>query len=421
MTTISLFCQFVLQASTSIAGASAVLTVLWPEQDRQGEIPHATTGRTWLLRIGLYKLERPKPEGDWIWLADHVVQIGKEKCLIIVGLRRMDLPPRGECLALEHLEPIAILPVSESNQQIVHEQLERKAEELGPPVAVLTDEGSDLLGGVRRFCQSHPDVTQLSDVTHYGARLLKRRLEKDERWREFCSRAGQTKSQTGQTELAFLTPPAQRSKARFMNLGPLLSWAEKTLAVLDQQPASVLQHCTAERLEEKFGWLREYRQDLATWQEYEAISQAVFEVVREEGYGRGVSGLAAERSRGQVRSDAGEILQSELLTFVSRQSSGLPEGSRLPGSTEVLESSFGKFKSLEGNQQKGGFTSLVLSYVAMLGETTTELIEAAIESTPWKRVQGWCREHLGRTVQGKRVIAHQSVTAESAQQNPEEP
>jgi hypothetical protein len=404
-----------------MAGAAAVLSVLWPEREAQGEIPHPTTGRTWLLRVGLYKLERPKPPGDWIWLADHVIQIGTQKCLNIVGLRRSDLPPRGECLELKHLEPIAILPVSESNQQIVHEQLQRKAAELGAPLAILTDEGSDLLGGVRRFCQSHPETTRLSDITHYGARLLKRRLENNSRWKEFCSRVGQTKFQTGQTELAFLTPPAQRRKARFMNLGPLLSWAAKTLAVLDQQPEPVLHHCTAERLEEKFGWLREYRHDLATWQEYEAISQAVFKVVRGEGYGRGVSSLAAEQSRVHVRSEAGEILQSELVTFVAQQSSLVPEGSRLPGSTEVLESSFGKFKSLEGEQQKGGFTPLVLSYAALLGETTTELIACAIRATPWKQVQSWCRVHLGPTVQAKRLLAHRAASPKSAQQNPEEP
>jgi hypothetical protein len=220
---------------------------LWPELEAQGEIPHPTTGRAWLLRIGLYKLQRPMPPGDWIWLADHVIQLGTERCLIIVGLRQSDLPPPGECLELKHLEPIAILPVSQSNQQIVHEQLDRKAAELGAPVAVLTDEGSDLLGGVRRFCETHAETTQLSDVTHYGARLWKRRLENNDRWKEFCSRAAQTKSQTGQTELAFLTPPAQRSKARFMNLDPLLSWAAKTLAVWDQPPASELQFCTTDR------------------------------------------------------------------------------------------------------------------------------------------------------------------------------
>jgi len=404
-----------------MAGASAVLSVLWPELEADGEIPHPTTGRTWLLRVGLYKLERPKAKAnDWVWLADHIVQMGTEKCLNIVGVRLADLPPQGECLELKHLEPIAILPVSESNQQVVHEQLEKKAEELGTPAAILTDEGSDLLGGVKRFCQSHPETLRLSDVTHYGARLLKRRLAKNDRWKDFCSRAGQTKSQTGQTELAFLTPPAQRSKARFMNLGPLLSWAHKTLTVLDKQPEEVLQYGTSDRLEEKFGWLREYRQDLDTWQEYETITQATFDVVRREGYYRGVAALVADQSRGHVKSESGEELQSELITFVAEQSSVLAEGRRFPGSTEILESSFGKFKSVEGDQQKGGFTQLVLGYAALLGETTTDLIETAINQIPWKRVQAWWASHLKTTVQSQRMTAHRAACPTKAQQIPEE-
>lgn len=400
-------------------GSSAVLSVLWPELEAQGEIPHPTTGRTWILRLGLYKLQRPKVKADdWVWLADHVVQIGTEKCLNIVGVRLSDLPPRGECLELKHLEPIAILPVTTSNQQVVHDQLEKRAEELGAPAAILTDEGSDLLGGVRRFCEAHPETSSYSDITHYGARLLKRRLEKNECWNDFCSRAAQTKSQTGQTELAFLTPPPQRSKARFMNLGSLLGWAQKTLAVLDQQPAEVLQFCTSERLDEKFGWLREYEADLKTWFEYETILQAAFAVVRTEGYYRGVSGVVSDQTRPHVQSEAGEILQSELLAFVAQQSSQVASGARVPGSTEVLESSFGRWKSLEGDHQKGGFTSLILGYAALLGETTPKLIERALACTPWKHVRTWCAMHLGPTLQSKRKATHRSVTP--AQQNPEE-
>lgn len=404
-----------------MASARVVLSVLWPQREADGEIPHSTTGRTWILRVGLYKLERPKePADDWIWLADHVIQIGTEKCLNIVGVRRGNLPPAGACLELKHLEPIAILPVSESNQRIVQEQLERKAEELGAPAAILTDEGSDLLGGVQRFCQSHPETTRLSDITHYGARLLKRRLEKNDRWKDFCRRVGQTKFQTGQTELAFLTPPTQRSKARFMNLGPLLSWAGTTLAVLDERPGAVLQHATGERLEEKFGWLRAFRQDLDTWREWQTITQAAIDVVRREGYGRGVATSVADQSRLLVTSEPGATLQSELVAFVAAQSSKVGEGSRLPGSTEILESSFGKLKSMEGDQQKGGFTQLILAYAALLGETTTELIETAIISTPWKRVKAWCHAHLGTTVQAKRMIAHRAVQPTTAQQKPEE-
>jgi hypothetical protein len=157
------------------------------------------------------------------------------------------------------------------------------------------------------------------------------------------------------------------------------------------------------------------------WLEYESISQATFDVVRREGYFRGVASLVANASGECVKSEAGAELQEELIAFVAKQSSQVVEGTRLPGSTEILESSFGKLKSLEGDHQKGGFTQLILSYAALLGETTTELIETAINQTPLKRVKAWCAAHLGATVQSQRVIAHQSVAPPTAQQNPEEP
>ena len=116
-------------------------------------------------------------------------------------------------------------------------------------------------------------------------------------------------------------------------LRPLLSWAQKTLAVLEKQPEAVLQHCTSERLEEKFGWLREYGQDLDTWLEYETISQATFDVVRREGYFRGATALVADHSRPHVKSESGQELQAELVAFVATQSSVVAEGTRLPGST----------------------------------------------------------------------------------------
>lgn len=57
-------------------------------------IPEHTTGRTWLLRIALYQLRRPKERAtDWIWIVDHTVQTGPEKCLAILGVRVRDLPP----------------------------------------------------------------------------------------------------------------------------------------------------------------------------------------------------------------------------------------------------------------------------------------------------------------------------------------
>ena len=39
------------------------------------------------------------------------MQIGVEKCLVVLGIRQCDWPPAGTCLALEHLEPLLIEPM----------------------------------------------------------------------------------------------------------------------------------------------------------------------------------------------------------------------------------------------------------------------------------------------------------------------
>merc|ERR1711964_55478 len=105
-----------------------------------------------------------------------------------------------------------------------------------------------------------------------AARLLKKRLEKNECWNAFIKQATQTKFETNQTELAFLVPPRLRSKARYMNLQSMLRWAEKVLAVLDDPSVVAPSLCSVDRLNTKFGWLREYRKDLEVWSSWLALT-----------------------------------------------------------------------------------------------------------------------------------------------------
>ena len=96
LATIAYFCGAVLQCCSSLAAASKTLALFFPEQARQGFIPHATTGRMWLLRLGYFKLHAPLEQADdWVLLADHAVEIGKHRFLGIVGIRLARLPPPG--------------------------------------------------------------------------------------------------------------------------------------------------------------------------------------------------------------------------------------------------------------------------------------------------------------------------------------
>jgi hypothetical protein len=404
-----LFLRLVL-AGVSLRGTPRVLTILAEALGWSIDIPHWTTGRLWLLRLGHAMLTAPKEQGtDWAWLIDHSVQIGQDKCLAIVGLRLRNLPSSGQCLSHTDLQLIALIPRKSWTREEVDEALETATQQTGVPRVIVDDHGGDVHGGVMMFQARHRQTAEIYDAKHKAACVLKRRLEKNPRWQEFQKRLGQTRCAIQQTELAFLLPPVAKPKARFMNLAATLQWASKTGTIV-QQPANVVQqYVRPERLQEKLGWLHEFATDIAEWQEWQAMLDAVVAFVNRQGIYRGM----ARRLRAALpcpRHTSSVTLRDELVAFVVEQAKRAQPGERFPGSTEVLESYFGRFKNLEKQQARGGFTSLLLGFGALLAETTAKVIKDAMEHSSTQRVWAWCKENLGTTLFGQRKLAFASAT-----------
>ncbi len=153
---------------------------------------------------------RPKQQADdWVWIIDHTVQSGVEKCLLILGVRLSSLPPTHLILKHEAVEPIALYPVKISNGEIVYQQLEDTIEKTGVPRMILGDQGSDIKSGIERFML---DTCYIYDIKHKTASLLKKSLQHDEPWKQFTKKSGETKSQVQQTAAAFLALPFTRKK-----------------------------------------------------------------------------------------------------------------------------------------------------------------------------------------------------------------
>lgn len=406
----------VLTAKSTLRGASAVWDFVRQHVPGLPEAPHWSTGRLWLLRLGCARLLEPKPwAADWIWMVDHTVQIGQEKCLLILGIRASRLP-KDRPLQLADMVPIALCPTKRANKTQVAGELLRATQVAGVPLAILSDHGADLHGGIKIFQQTHPDTRELYDLKHKAACLLKHRLTADPRFAEYSRQMGQCKFQVQQTELDFLTPPSGRSKARFMNLEKFIGWGRRTLDVLDRQPDCVLQHTSRERLEEKLGWLRGYRQAFEEWASWLTVIETSQAAVRHGITRRTHDDLQTRLPESPLAST--RQLRSDLLQFVAEQTGQLTGEQRLPLMTEVLESSFGKLKYLERDQQKRGFTSLIVCLGALVGTWTAETIAAALHRTPTKVVGQWIRTHfIGGTHHTKCCQAY----PQKCKQNPEEP
>ena len=397
--------QLVLQAPTSLRAAAEALMLLL------GFERHWSTIRMWILRVGLASLTRPLTVSkDWVWFIDHSVQIGRCKCLVILGIRLSDYP-WGRPLVYADMELIAVVPMESAAKESVNKCLEAAVSRTGVPRAIVDDHGADLHGGVKLFQKSHPETAEVYDVKHKAACLLRARLERDQTWQSFCTLVGTSKFALQQTELAPLTPPSQRSKARFMNLDILVQWGVKTLALLDKPdglPAKL--KISASRLEDKLGWLRDYREALVDWSADLAVIDQTLKFTRTDGVFAGAAEILVHQL--PVPDAPGGAMAAKLLEFVKDQSSVAAPNEQLPASTEVLESCFGKLKYLEHEQSKSGFTGLVLSLGAIVGPLTVERVKDALERCGVNDVLDWCQKKLGSSIQSQRQAAYATCGAQ---------
>lgn len=367
-------------------------------------IPSWSCGRLWLLRLGYYKLTRKKEKADdWVWIVDHHIEVGEGKCLIILGVRLSCLPAAGNCLTHGDVEAIELYPVRQSNGKVVYQQLEKAVKKTGVPRAIVGDHGSDLKKGIEEFCDKHEQTSYIYDIKHQTAAVLKRELSKDQAWGELTRLMGESKSRLQQTELAHLCPPAQRSKARYMNIDQTVEWGVKALKLVDEANQEVKPVEEGKRIIEKLGWLREYRAELAEWAQMLEVVKRAEEFVRKQGLSQGCEAeLEKQLEVKNATTERTKKVKQELVDFVAGEAAKAKEGERLLGSSEVIESVIGKLKRAEGEPTARGMTSMILSVAAMVSETSKEVVQKALEKVKTKKVLEWSKKKLGKTTQAKR-------------------
>ena len=288
------------------------------------------------------------------------MQIGTVKVCLILGIRLSDLPYPQRALRHEDMRVIDVIPVQTSTGEIVAAQLEQASLRTGIPRQIVSDGGSDVKKGAKLFAHAHPQTAVTYDAAHHGAIVLKRCFENDPKWKYFIGQLGQVKASIQQTLDAFLISPSLRPKARYMNLKSLLKWSRKILKLLDCGSAGGR---ASERAEAQYGWLRAYRESIERWSRWEATVGTSVAFVRTRGLSQGCES-ALQLELEQLPSESyDEGLAKLLLEFVRESSSQAHVGDLLVGSSEVLESVFGKWKTVEHQESKSGITSLVLSLV----------------------------------------------------------
>jgi hypothetical protein len=283
----------------------------------------------------------------------------------------------------------------------VEEHLLEPKRRAGVPRSIASDRGADVRAGVGRFRGSHPGVAEVCDVKHFAANRLKGLLRAEPRGAGFQAGLGKARAAVQQTEWAFVAPPALREKSRYLSLDVLLNWAGKARALLALPAQQRATKGDLGRLEEALGWLRGMDDAPGRWREWLTLTEEAVRSVRQRGLYAGAAALA-RRLAALSGTESGRGLAEALVAFVGQQQSQARRGERLPGSTAVLESLFGRLKAVQKEHSRGGVTALALALPALLGAPDERELAEALAATATADVRRWVEQNLQPSLQQKR-------------------
>ena len=362
--------------------------------------PSFTTIKRWAQQVGYYKLKRIKAiANDWMVIIDASIQMGEKKCVVILGCRRTNLP-RNRALMLKDLEILSMVIVSSLNGKVVTEMLRNVALAIGKIVAICSDRGSEILRGVRDFQIISPETRHIGDTAHRVSNLLEATLENATRWKEFREQVTLARRKMQHSLIPGALPPSPRAKARYMNVDSLIKWAADMLILLDHGVTNP--GLDIDELRKYLGWLLSYRDDIEHWNRLISVGVAARYVVRMEGIHMNIVD-SFQQSISSVKMGMRELqFVDQLTAFLLSQSKGMKSEEYFIGSTEALESLFGKIKYMEREQRAFGFTSLLLAAMATVGPIEEETIAEAMTTVKLSDIDEWAAEEIGQSVQSQR-------------------
>ena len=183
--------------------------------------------RQWILRLGLGLLQESiEKRTDWIYITDFSIQLGRERCMLILGVTQQSI--LENCYELKHKQ-VRVLDIyvqEHFDAYNVYDRILKTVEKTGIPIQIISDKGHDIRKGIELFCDENISTIPTYDITHMIGVVLKHHLENDSRWKTLQEDLLSLTQQVKQTEMSFLRPIALSTKARWLNIKKYIEYLE---------------------------------------------------------------------------------------------------------------------------------------------------------------------------------------------------
>lgn len=310
-------------------------------------------------------------------MIDTSIALGAGKILAILALNVRYHHSNSNAPSLKNVHCVAVSVSPSWTGEKISDFLKKVIAVLGRPSGILKDGGTDLSKAARLLSEEGHICPEIDDISHVVANLFKREYAEHPMLETLTSSCSKASQKLKQTLLAFLAPPKVSTKARFMNLHRLVSWAEQLLlhspvgGVAKGSLTEKLRECTAQ-LPQCKGFIRRFLRDAKALLACQKLLK--------------VKGLSLETAR-QCKALVAPIpfnssLRMGFMDWLGKHLKMAQElgvaNCGLPISTDLLESLFGVGKRHGVGEIKDA-NSIAARLPALCGTVTLEDVQRLLE------------------------------------------
>ena len=353
--------------------------------------PTHSTVLLWVKKYGHYELNRPKQEGgDWVVILDESIQFGQNKLLVVYGVRQRDID-FSRPLNYQDLSTLALISKSTWSGQDIKETLEGVQKQIGNIKYAVADYGNAIKKAVKLM-----GVPHVYDLTHCISLSLEHIYKEDPEFKEYTKKMAHLRGTQALGRMAHVLPPSQRAKARFMNLRPISDWGMAVLDLLDQPN----EHFVDEK--NNLAWVAQHRGFIMELGVLNKMVNAIQSVLKTKGISTRTVKECSQILR-QANTERLRQFKKTMTAYFKQTIKSLPDTDPILCSSDVLESSFGKYKNYLQDNPMVGITNLCLSIAAFTGVPTSDQIKNAVENTTVNDINEWTKHNIGKTTLSKRI------------------
>jgi hypothetical protein len=231
--------QLFVVARISFRAVSRVLSLLaWALGLKKAPCPQTIIN--WVMRLAIVRIESartlqgmPLSQAPFthglIWMLDLSIGLGTGKILAVLACEAHHHQRAPGALSLEHVHCLGVCVADSWTGETIAGVLQHLIAQMGRPAAYLKDGGSDLHKAVVLLGEKGLASPCIDDISHAVAGMLKRAYQAHPAFESFVSACGRVSGKLKHTMLACLAPPKVRTKARFMHVHRLFTWADRVL------------------------------------------------------------------------------------------------------------------------------------------------------------------------------------------------